>query len=100
MLAACVPYSVRTLDFRQAFLAGQPASALVYLEEQRSSKRMFGEIALRHQYLSQEKLYSLLAIQRERPEGLAQSLVQREILPEAEVGKQLKAYYHQVLRLK
>jgi uncharacterized protein len=38
MLAACVPYSVRTLDFRQAFLAGQPVSALQYLEGQRSSK--------------------------------------------------------------
>jgi uncharacterized protein len=38
MLAACVPYSVRTLDFRQAFLAGQPVSALQYLEEHRSSR--------------------------------------------------------------
>src|SRR5688572_27346544 len=38
MLAACVPYSVRTLDFRQAFLAGQPVSALQYLEQHRSSR--------------------------------------------------------------
>jgi uncharacterized protein len=39
MLAACVPYSVRTLDFRQAFLAGLPASALLHLEEHRSSSK-------------------------------------------------------------
>jgi hypothetical protein len=38
MLAACVPYSVQTLNFRQAFLSGQPTSALQYLEEQRSNK--------------------------------------------------------------
>src|SRR5207244_8741175 len=32
------------------------------LHEQRRSKRMFGEIALRHQYLTQDRLCSLLAI--------------------------------------
>jgi uncharacterized protein len=38
LLAACVPYNVRTLDFRQALLAGQPASALQHLELQRNSR--------------------------------------------------------------
>lgn len=34
MLAACVPYGARTLDFRQALLSGQPESALQHLELQ------------------------------------------------------------------
>lgn len=38
LLAACVPYNVRTLDFRQALLSGQPASALQQLELQRGGR--------------------------------------------------------------
>lgn len=69
------------------------------LHEQRRSKRMFGEIALCHRHLSREMLCSLLAIQRERPEELAESLIHRGILAEGEVQKQLKAYYQQVVSL-
>lgn len=38
LLAACVPYNLRALDFRQALLAGQPASALQQLELQRGGR--------------------------------------------------------------
>ncbi len=38
LLAACVPYGVRSLDFRQAMMAGQADSALQYLELQRKDR--------------------------------------------------------------
>jgi hypothetical protein len=70
MVAACVPYSVRTLDFRQAFLAGQPVNALQYLEQQRGGRsadralyelnkgmllHMTGDFAGSNQWLEQAK---------------------------------------------
>jgi hypothetical protein len=38
MLAACVPYGVRSTDFRQALMSGQTSSALEHLELQRKDR--------------------------------------------------------------
>jgi hypothetical protein len=64
--------------------------------EQRLSHRCFGAIAQSYCYLTQDQIYCLLALQREQPEELAESLVQRGVLLQEESQQQLKTYYARV----
>jgi diguanylate cyclase (GGDEF)-like protein len=66
------------------------------LREQRRSRRLFGEIAVTQRALTESQLYALLALQRERPEDLAESLVDLGALTQEESEQELASYYQAV----
>lgn len=66
------------------------------LREQRRSRRLFGEIAVTQRALTETQLYALLALQRERPEDLAESLVDLGALTQEESEQELASYYQAV----
>ena len=68
------------------------------LLEQRRSRRPFEEVALTLGLLSPAELLSLLSIQQERPEELAQHLVGRDVLDESAARACVQRYYR-VVRL-
>jgi diguanylate cyclase (GGDEF)-like protein len=84
-------YSVGRVARQLGWLS--PGQLRSILALQRRTRSLFGEIAVAERCITQDQMYWLLAIQRERPEMVADSLVDHDILTEQEAAKTLTAYY-------
>ncbi len=67
------------------------------LRAQRQSKDLFGVIALRRGFLTEQQVHGLLALQREPPEAMAEALTEQNVLTAAAAQGELQAYYRTVL---
>jgi diguanylate cyclase (GGDEF)-like protein len=76
-----------------------PRKLRVVLQEQRKSKKPFGEVAVALGILTQGQIYSLLAIQHEPPEELAVNLIKQSVLDREGAKKVIQEYYAHVLRM-
>ncbi|MER3415318.1 MAG: hypothetical protein C4297_03770 [Gemmataceae bacterium] len=74
-----------------------PRKLMRVLDEQRRTRKLFGEVAVSLRTLTQDQVYALLAIQKERPEDLAESLVELGVFKETDAQEHIKRYLRSVV---